>query len=85
MADCKETLSVGSFFFLHFQNSFLPLIHTVCELAPLYDMLVKVVALTQQSESKCQNVCIGQMMNVCNYVLPYAVYCGFVWKSGLKG
>lgn len=48
----------------------------VRRLVPLYYMFVKVVDLIRQSESKCQNVCIGQRMNVGNYVVPYAVYCG---------
>lgn len=53
---------------------------TACGLVPLCYRLVKVVALTRQSETKCQSVCTGQTVNVCNYVLPYAVYRG--WERG---
>lgn len=53
-------------------------------LRPLCYMLVKVVPLTWQSKSKCQNVCRGQTLNACNYVQPYAVYGSWVWKSRLN-
>lgn len=39
----------------------------------VFDMLVEVVPVTRRSESKCQNVCAGQAVNVCSDVLPYAV------------